>query len=110
MWNATGEFLGKRSISGHVWPPTANTYANPESDSRLKMFSKTSTTEMGDIVTFPQPGDHGHVGVALGHGIYVSARTGDVPGTTGNNPVQPFSGVQIKEVPTDEAKVTIRHN
>ena len=110
IWNATGEFLGKRSLRGHVWPPTANAYATPEKDGRLQMFSKVSTTDMGDIISFPEPGDHGHVGVALGHGIYVSARTGDVPGTTGNSPVQPFSGVQVKDVPADEPHVTIRHN
>lgn len=107
---ATDEKLGKTSWSGNVWPPAANTYSTPEKDKRLKNFSTVATTEMGDIISFPQPGDSGHVGVALGHGLYVSARTGDVPGTSGKNPIQPFSGVQVKDIPTDELHVTIRHN
>ena len=45
----------------------------------------------------------------MGYDIYISSRTGDGPCTTGEHPVQPFSGVQIKEVPTEERHVIIRH-
>jgi RHS repeat-associated protein len=106
---ATGENLGKKSWSGNVWPPVANDYATPKKDARLKNFSEVQSGGLGDVISFPVPGDSGHVGIYLGYDIYISARTGDGPGTTGKNPVQPFSGVQIKEVPTDERHIIIRH-
>lgn len=110
LQRATDAKLGKTSWSGNVWPPVANAYANPGSDSRLKNFSISKTDELGNVIAFPHPGDSGHVGISLGSGIYVSARTGDVPGTTGKNPVQPFSGIQIKAIPDEGRPVSIRYN
>lgn len=109
LQRATGENLGRRSWSGNVWPPVANDYANPKKNVRLKNFSEVQSGGLGDVISFPVPGDSGHVGIYLGYDIYISSRTGDGPGTTGENPVQPFSGVQIKEVPTEERHVIIRH-
>lgn len=104
--------MGRLSWRLKVGPPRANAYANPSGDSRLKNFRKVESDELGDVIVFPTHdfGASGHVGINLGGGIYISARTGDVPGTMGPNTVQPFSGVQIKEVPTDEEHVNIRHN
>jgi hypothetical protein len=111
LQRATGDSMGKRSLGLNVWPPVANDYAKPGKDVRLKKnFYEVKTGAMGDVITFPNPSDAGHVGIYLGYDIYISTRTGDdAPGTIGKNAVQPFSGVQIKEVPTDERHVIIRH-
>jgi hypothetical protein len=109
LQKATGEELGKRGFLGlgHKYPPLANDYSTPNKDARLKDFTITPNGQMGDVISFPHPGDSGHVGIYLGYDIYISARTGDGPGTTGLNPVQPSSGIQIKDVPIEDRHVII---
>lgn len=108
LWDAYSIIVDQSGFWG-TNPPIANVWGDPEAKIAKDGGPYGATFPVrkqdpmpGDILAFPAPeGYAGHVGIYLGHGMYVSA-TVDYQNHRPGLDVQPPDGLVIKSLPTDE--------
>jgi hypothetical protein len=112
LTSAIGIKLPTHSTIGKPWAkfgPDANAWATGQVAKDISaakgafspIFSQIEKKALlpGDILGYAATGEHGHVGIYLGFGLYISARSSVESEVVPGEPyLQPSSGLQIKSV------------